>query len=106
MAQNIEFEYEGKQYTLEFTRDIVRQMENAGFLIDEVQTKPALRVPQLFAGAFLRRHRREKQEKIEEIYKHFKDKDRLIAKLSEMYYEALSTIMDEPEEDDPKKIVW
>lgn len=106
MAQTIEFEYEGKQYTLEFTRDIVRQMENAGFLIDEIQTKPALRIPQLFAGSFLRRHRREKQEKIEEIYKHITNKDKLVAKLSEMYYESLSTVMDDPEEDDPKKIIW
>ena len=106
MAQKIEFEYEGTHYTLEFTRDVVRQMENAGFIIDEIQTKPALRIPQLFSGAFLRRHRREKQEKIEEIYKHMSDKDRLISKLSEMYYESLSTVMDDPEEDDPKKIIW
>lgn len=107
MAQKIEFDYENQHYILEFSRNVCRQMESAGFIITEIDTKPATRIPQLFEGAFLLHHKRVKGEKIKEIYKHISRKDELIQKLAELYYEAVSTLMDEEtEEDDPKKIEW
>ena len=106
MAQTINFEYEGEQYTLEFTRASIKQMESTGFTTADLSRKPATSWPIFFSGAFLVHHRKLKEEKIREIYKHMVDKDRLMEKLTEMYYEALSTLMDDPDENDSKKIVW
>ena len=33
MAKTINFTYEGKDYTLEFTRRTIRQMEDEGFVV-------------------------------------------------------------------------
>lgn len=106
MAQTIDFEYEGTKYTLEFSRATIKQMESSGFTIADLNRKPVTSWPMFFAGAFLLHHRKLKEDKIREIYKHMTDKDRLMERLTEMYYEALSTLMDDPDEDDAKKIVW
>ena len=106
MAQTIDFEYEGTKYTLEFSRATIKQMENTGFTIADLNRKPATSWPIFFSGAYLLHHRKLKEDKIREIYKHMTDKDRLMERLTEMYYEALSTLMDDPDEDDAKKIVW
>jgi hypothetical protein len=107
MAQKIEFNYENTHYVLEFSRNVVRQMEATGFVISEIDTKPMTRIPQLFEGAFVMHHRKERKEKITEIFSHFTRKDDLIMKLTEMYYEAMTTLIDDEEvENDTKKIEW
>jgi len=107
MAQTITFEYDGQKYELEYTRATVRQMENSGFNIAEIDSKPVTRIPQLWSGAFICHHRKLTQEKINEIYKHMARKDELIEKLATMYYEAISTLVDDDvEDDDPKKVDW
>ena len=37
MAKQIRFEFEGTDYTLEFTRNSIRQMESKGFKINDIQ---------------------------------------------------------------------
>jgi hypothetical protein len=107
MAQKIEFDYENTHYILEFSRNVVRQMESTGFVITEIETKPMTRIPQLFEGAFIMHHRRERKEKVTEMFNHFTRKDELIEKLAEMYYEAMTTLIDDTEvENDSKKIEW
>lgn len=106
MAKRIEFDYDGQHYTLGFSRATIQKMENSGFVISNLTSKPSLTIPAFFAGSFLLCHKREKQEKIQEIYKHMTNKDKLIEALTEAYYEALDSLMEEPEEDDPKKIEW
>lgn len=98
MAKQLTFEYNGKQYTLEFTRATVRELESKGFIANDIETKPMTILPDLFAGAFLAHHRFEKRSSINEIYRNLKDKAMLIRCLAEMYNDPISTLLDEPEE--------
>lgn len=98
MSKKITFTFEEKEYTLEYTRKTVRQMEEQGFVARDVETRPMTLLPQMFAGAFLAHHRFVKPEVIERIYKAMPNKDDLIGKLSEMYNEPIETLLDEPTE--------
>lgn len=98
MAKQLTFSYKGKDYILEFTRSTVRQMENTGFVADEINTKPMTVLPALFAGAFLAHHRFEKQAVIDEIYSKMNDKMSLIERLAEMYNEPIKALLEDPEE--------
>lgn len=98
MAKQLKFEHEGKQYTLEFTRRTVSEMERSGFVIMEVENKPMSSIYTLFEGAFLAHHRYEKKEKIDTIFSKITNKDALVGKLVEMYNEPLMALIGEPEE--------
>ena len=68
MAKQLNFEYENKEYTLEFTRESIKQMEREGFVAGDIVNKPMNTLPKLFAGAFKAHHRFDtKQKKIDEI---------------------------------------
>lgn len=67
MAKQIIFTYEGKDYTLEYTRRTVQQMEAEGFVGEDVEKRPMTLLPALFAGAFKAHHRFVKQEVIDKI---------------------------------------
>lgn len=100
MAKTLEFTYGDKDYTLEFTRRTVTEMERRGFIASEITDKPMSTLPELFAGAFLAHHRFAKREVIDEIFSKLKNKDELIGKLAEMYNEPIQTLVEEPEEDE------
>ena len=105
MAKQLNFEYKGKEYTLEYTRESVRQMEREGFKSSDVLEKPMLTLPKLFAGAFKAHHKwGTKPQDIEEIYNNFKNKDALFEKLAEMYNEPMEAMLDEP--DEGNAIAW
>ena len=99
------FEYKGKEYTLEYTRESVKQMEREGFVANEIVTKPMLTLPKLFAGAFKAHHRFDvKQKQIDEMFDLFKNKNALVEKLAEMYAEPMETLMDDV--DEGNAITW
>ena len=106
MSKQITFSYDGKDYKLEFTRRTIRQMEDKGFNIQEINEKPMTILPDFFAGAFLANHRGVKREVVDEIYANMPNKDKLIEKLVEMYNEPLSALMAEPDENSTKKVDW
>lgn len=108
MAKTINFNYEGKEYTLEFTCDSVRQLEREGFVIEDITRKPMTVLPKLFAGAFLANHKYDKNVRtnVDEIYKKFTDKNKLIERLAEMYNETVESLVDEPDEGDKGNIQW
>ena len=62
MAKQLIFTYEGKEYTLEFTRRTVTEMERKGFSASAITEKPMTTLPALFAGAFLAHHRFVKED--------------------------------------------
>lgn len=97
MAKQLRFMYNEKEYTLEFTRRTVTQMEKNGFIAAEVETKPMSTLPALFEGAFLAHHRFEKKEVIDAIFAKMTNKEELIGKLAEMYSEPIVTLVEEPE---------
>lgn len=98
MAKQLRFTYEGKDYTLEFTRRTVAEMEKKGFIASDITDKPMTMLPALFAGAFLAHHRFIKEDVINDIYSKLTNKEDLIGKLAEMYNEPILTLVEEPEE--------
>ena len=105
MAKTINFTSEGKDYTLEFTRRTIRQMEDEGFVARNIDDRPMTLLPALFAGAFKAHHRFVKQDTIDAIYANMPNKDKLIEKLAEMYNEPILSLMEEPE-DTAKNVDW
>ena len=96
MGKQLNFEYNGKEYVLEYTRESVKQMEREGFVAGDIVNKPMLTLPKLFAGAFKAHHKYDtKQKQIDEIFELFKNKQALVEKLAEMYAEPMETLMDD-----------
>lgn len=98
MAKQLNFTYDGKDYTLEFTRRTVAEMEKKGFIASDITEKPMTTLPALFAGAFLAHHRFVKEDIINDIYSKLTKKEDLIGKLAEMYNEPILALVEEPEE--------
>lgn len=99
MAKQLIFTFEDKEYTLEYTRRSVAEMEKKGFVASDITDKPMTTLPDLFAGAFLAHHRFVKRDVIDTIYSKLTKKEDLIAKLAEMYNEPIMALVEEPEED-------
>ena len=99
MAKQLIFTFEDKEYTLEYTRRTVAEMEKKGFIASDITDKPMTTLPDLFAGAFLAHHRFVKREVIDNIYTKLTKKEDLIGKLAEMYNEPILALVEEPEED-------
>lgn len=85
----------GKQYTLEYTKSIIMQMERGGFSFEDFDRKPVLMTSMLVQGAFAKNHPSVKYEKIEKIYQSLKDKRAFLEKLTEMYNEHADELVDE-----------
>lgn len=104
MAKQINFEYKGKPYTLEFNARTVKEVQNSGFKKEEISDKSLIMLPLLWHGAFLMHHRFEKPEVIEDIFLLMGDKMSLYEKLVQMYEEPIEALIDEP--DDSVKVDW
>lgn len=98
MAKTINFNFEGTDYTLEYTRASVATLEKQGFNINDISDKPLITLPTLFAGAFLAHHRFVKRDVIDKIYAKMTNKMDLVMRLAEMYNEPIEALVDEPEE--------
>lgn len=105
MSKQLNFNYKGTEYTLEYTRKTVAQMERNGFIADDIKTKPMTTLPTLFAGAFLAHHKFVKSDVIDEIYSKMTNKGELIGKLAEMYNEPILALIDEPAESS-ENLTW
>ena len=105
-VNQINFDYNGKHYCLEYTRDTVKQMEAAGFTVNDIDSKPATRIEQLWAGAFMANHRRVSNTIIRELYGKMKDKDALLKKLAEMYNSTLDYLLNDADDDDEGNVEW
>lgn len=103
MAKKIRFTYKDEDYTLEFTRRTVRQMEENGFVAKDLENKPVSIVPTLFAGAFRAHHPFIKTQLVNEILDQFPDKYKLVETLAEMYAEPIEAMMADPKEGN---LVW
>ena len=95
MAKTLNFTYDGKDYSIGFTLATVTTMQRAGFILDEVATKPAVRIPELFYGAFMANHKGIKRKLVEDIYDNMKHKEELVTALIELYDEAQASLVDE-----------
>ena len=100
----INFDYNDKHYCLEYTPESIKQMEAAGFSINDFSDKPQTRIEQLWAGAFLAHNRKTSNNVMKELYGKMKDKEMLVTTLLEMYNATLSNLM--PDEDDEGNVEW
>ncbi len=105
MAKTLNFTYKDIEYTLEYTRNSIKQMERSGFVAEDIAKKPMTLLPDLFAGAFIAHHRHVQPNVIDEIYANMIDKEGLIKALVEMYNEPIASLMDEPG-DKKGNIAW
>ena len=101
----INFDYDGKHYCLEYTPAVIKRMEAEGFRLTEIGEMPATRIEQLWNGAFMEHHRRAVGDgKTMEIYKDMKHREKLLEALSKMYSSTLNYLM--PDEDDEGNVEW
>jgi hypothetical protein len=105
MSQTIKLKYDNTDYLLEFTRASITTMEKNGFSIQDLQSKPATCVIQLFSGAFIAHHRSVRQSDTEKIFNALTNKEKLLLKLVEMYNEPLMSLFEDGEED-PGNATW
>jgi hypothetical protein len=99
-ANCINFDYNGKHYCLEYSREAVKRMEAAGFKPGESGTTPLIELDMLWAGAFYKNHRKESSRVIEQILDKMKDKAKLLEALRNMVAETYNSLMDEDEGDE------
>lgn len=105
--KEISFTYEGAKYTLAFNRKTVQTMSQAGFDPESVTKTPAIGIPALFKGAFMVHHRNIRSDLVEKIFDSIVNRQELMVKLLEMFYEPIKELMDDPEEvEEAKKVTW
>lgn len=100
MAKQINIEYQGNEYTLEYTRKSIEILERQGFNISDLDRAPLTTLPVLFRGAFIAHHRGlfANPGLIDKIFEKMPDKETLLEKLSEMYREPFEMLLADPEE--------
>jgi len=104
-VNQINFEYNGKAYCLEYTPETIKQMEASGFNISEIGEKPATRIEQLWTGAFLAHHRKAIGDGVAmKILKAMKEREKLLTTLTKMYNATLEYLL--PDEDDEGNVEW
>lgn len=103
MATQIKFTHNEKEYTLEYTRKTVTEMEKRGFVLSETANKMVTNLPLLYEGAFLAHHKFEKKQVMDEIYERLPDKEALYETLIKMYSEPAEALLKDPDEG---KIDW
>ena len=111
MATQITVTYKKNEYTLEYTRNAVRQMEQQGFVLEKLSEQPMTMVPLLVYGAFTKHHKGIKRTLMDEIYEHIADKigdgdNGFIQALLEMYADTVNTLTDNSSVDEGNVAVW
>lgn len=103
--KELKFSYNGVNYTLAFTRESVKEMENQGFNFQEAGGKVINTCDKLFYGAFGVYHKGIKRRLVNEIWENLDNKNELIEQLTEMIEATVADFMS-VEVDNPKKITW
>ena len=111
MSTTVTITYQKQQYVLEYSRNAVKQLEQQGFVIDQLGDKPMTMVPLLVYGAFMKNHKGIKRALVNEIYEHIVDKigdgeDGFIQVLLEMYAETVNTLTDNSAVDEGNAATW
>ena len=112
MSTKITVTYQDKDYILEYSRATAKQVEDNGFILDQLTDKPATMIPLLVYGAFAKHNRGIKRALVDEIYENLigkvgKDSEEgFINILAEMYAETISTLTDETAVDEGNAATW
>lgn len=95
-STTIKFAYEGKNYELGYTREIVGKMVGEGFEIEKAAKNPLDAIYELFINSFEMNHQDTDIETREKILKNLGNKEHLFAVLVEMFSEPIE-FLGEPE---------
>ena len=112
MATKITVSYKKNDYVLEYSRTTAAQIEDQGFVLDQISEKPVKMIPLLVYGAFLKHNRGIKRSLVDEIYENLIGKagdeqtQGFIATLAEMYAETVQTLTDTEPVDEGNRAVW
>ena len=112
MSTKITVTYQEKDYVLEYSRTTAKQIEDNGFILDQLTDKPATMIPLLVYGAFAKHNRGIKRSLVDEIYENLIGKvgkdgeEGFINILAEMYAETISTLTDENSVDEGNAATW
>lgn len=112
MSTKITVTYKNNDYVLEFSRSTARQIEEQGFVLDQLGEKPSIMIPLLVYGAFAKNNRGIKRSLVDEIYKNVINKvgsdgeEGFINVLGEMYAETVSSLMGDDEVDEGNAATW
>ncbi len=112
MSTKISVEYKKNEYILEFSRTTAAQIEEQGFVLDQITEKPVKMIPLLVYGAFLKHNRGIKRSLVDEIYENLINKagdeetQGFIAVLAEMYAETVQSLTDAKPADEGNRAVW
>ena len=112
MATKITINYKNTDYTLEFSRATAAQIEEHGFVLEQVTEKPVKMIPLLVYGAFLKHNRGIKRSLVDEIYENLLNKSGegedsgIIAVLVEMYSETVNSLTDSSSVDEGNAATW
>lgn len=106
MNTKINLTYKGVPYCLEYDRIGVKTLEANGLVIEEFLKKPMSNIEMVFAGSFIKNHRKIKQSLVDEIYSKCPNKDELIATLTKMIEETYQTLFEDPEDGDEGNAEW
>lgn len=112
MSTKITVSYKENDYVLEFSRATAQQIEEQGFVLDQVGDKPAKMIPLLVYGAFMKHNRGIKRHLVDEIYSNLVNKagkdgeEGFVGILCEMYAETVSTLLDSEGADEGNAAVW
>ena len=94
-ATKIEFEYKGKQYTLQFTADSLKKMESQGVDFTSISKKVLTAGETLFVGSFIANHPQTPKALAKEIYQQIKDEADGGEALDDVLYEMFNEAVDE-----------
>lgn len=112
MATKITVTYQKQEYVLEYSRQAVKQMEDQGFVMDQLGDKPMTMIPLLVYGAFMKHNRGIKRSLVDEIYENIVGKigkdgeEGFIQTLVEMYVETVQVLTDNDSVDEGNAAVW
>lgn len=112
MSTKIAVTYKKQDYTLEYSRQAVKNMEDNGFVLDQISEKPVTMIPLLVYGAFMKHHRGIKRALVDEIYDNIIGKmgkdgeEGFVQTLLEMYAETVNTLTDDESVDEGNAAVW
>ena len=112
MSTKITVTYKKQDYILEFSRTTAKQIEDQGFVLDQLTDKPATMIPLLVYGAFMKNNRGIKRTLVDEIYDNIVGKigsdgeEGFINTLGEMYAETVSSLMGDNPVDEGNAAIW
>lgn len=111
-----EGDFEGREFTLDFTRKTVARTERAGLNVNAMESQPMNMIYLMFWGAFLSHHPRMTQEQTDKILdEQFggieglsgiknENGESMIEHLGKLYAATFSTLAPDEEEANPPKV--